>query len=610
MSESEVDIGEELEEVMTTEEFFNNLIVHFNNNTSVSSETLADKVNETIDDFENQIELFGKRILIKTKDENKKGFYLKVFEIKNSSIRDLFIKRSSDTPLYSPKKLHLWFFKLDDVLVIMPETAREIVWELFDNKEALKSGIGDKKILIINDYAGVVYNNSAGKIASILYSINLFNELCGGSDDIKKFIESKADDINEGLITEISCNANYIYGGSSPFMDEPVKDLIYEFKFVYSQLLSSSTPNFSTSAKSGHPIDTFIVGPGNYEQFIDLGTIDRSALMSTCSFINGIRHVTRVYKNTFLGTCIGFEIENCRVVIIENNLNIKSLADTFAMFLSRFSKEVKYQDIVDYDYSAYKNAMGKIGEKITNIAKEASKFTIIQKKSEYENFCKQLDDIMAKLTNAKCNMKRLSYEMELLEKGEVDEDFIHSRVKLLDTHDKIKYVNVNQIENSNSTYDFDIIAFTNNIYAKVDGYWYDIGTFYIVIKVRDAGSSGMSYSLRMYNTKHLMKGYWGYCHAPHVDTRGVPCEGDLTVSISDALSAMDIASAIIICVNFLSSVNTRDAAGKYYERWPLVPEEEVKMRQNPGLDQNLAGADDLTKHVNALRKAFRNKAQA
>ena len=109
----------------------------------------------------------------------------------------------------------------------------------------------------------------------------------------------------------------------------------------------------------------------------------------------------------------------------------------------------------------------------------------------------------------------------------------------------------------------------------------------------------------MNNTKHLVNAFWSPSHAPHVDSGGFPCEGDLTMSISDALSSMDIASAIIMCVNFLSSVNIKDSAGKHYAKWPKVPESEVKILRNPGYDQKIAGLEVLNEKVDALRSAFK-----
>ena len=76
-------------------------------------------------------------------------------------------------------------------------------------------------------------------------------------------------------------------------------------------------------------------------------------------------------------------------------------------------------------------------------------------------------------------------------------------------------------------------------------------------------------SLVFHNLTHRIKGYQDDMNAPHVFADGRPCLGSLNETVGALMGSYEWSALIQVCIAFLESVNTEDAAGRHVHKWPL-----------------------------------------
>ena len=110
-----------------------------------------------------------------------------------------------------------------------------------------------------------------------------------------------------------------------------------------------------------------------------------------------------------------------------------------------------------------------------------------------------------------------------------------------------------------------ISVFTDRIYCDHDGRRYDIGDFRIEVYMD--GSNG---GVRMFNLTRQVSAHSSGMHAPHVFRDGNPCLGNLKEAIPQYIGEYEYSVVVMLCVQYLQSVNVNDDAGKYISQWPVV----------------------------------------
>jgi len=125
----------------------------------------------------------------------------------------------------------------------------------------------------------------------------------------------------------------------------------------------------------------------------------------------------------------------------------------------------------------------------------------------------------------------------------------------------------------------------------------------------DSSKGTLRYKLKIFNTKHTIDAFWGESQHPHVNSEGNPCQGDAVTSITDALASYDFAAVVLICVNYVSSFNPNDPAGRSITAWPTVPESVVY--DNSAADVSIIDTERFMaarkSESNALQNAFANR---
>lgn len=140
-----------------------------------------------------------------------------------------------------------------------------------------------------------------------------------------------------------------------------------------------------------------------------------------------------------------------------------------------------------------------------------------------------------------------------------------------EAHERIRR-EVRLIRKNENVTDFSVVGdsmmfSTNMMSFIVDGEKYNVGCFDVAVNL-------LTSNVRFANTTQLISGgYQRRMHAPHVFSNGEACFGNISVSVTELISNGELASVVDLLCAFLSSVNTSDAAGKYYDLWPLAGDE-------------------------------------
>lgn len=110
-----------------------------------------------------------------------------------------------------------------------------------------------------------------------------------------------------------------------------------------------------------------------------------------------------------------------------------------------------------------------------------------------------------------------------------------------------------------------ITVFTDRMYVEHNGQTYDIGDFRIEIDTQ-----GRNGCVKMFNLTRQVNAYKSGMQAPHVFPEGNPCLGNLSEAIPQYIGEYEYSVVVMLCIQYLQSVNTSDPAGKYIEKWPVV----------------------------------------
>jgi len=98
-----------------------------------------------------------------------------------------------------------------------------------------------------------------------------------------------------------------------------------------------------------------------------------------------------------------------------------------------------------------------------------------------------------------------------------------------------------------------------------NGKMYELGEYRIEFSL-----DGSDTIVRMYNVTRAVDAYERGMQAPHVFSDGRPCLGNMDEVLPELIGAYEISAATTVTIDFLSTVNDSDGAGRFVVKWPLV----------------------------------------
>lgn len=141
------------------------------------------------------------------------------------------------------------------------------------------------------------------------------------------------------------------------------------------------------------------------------------------------------------------------------------------------------------------------------------------------------------------------------------------------THPKIQKLEINKINSA-------ITINTKTIYCHEhrEDNWYEIGAFKITIRLT-------SETIRYYNKTRRRDACGGNMHAPHIFNDGHACWGPaFKEQLKQLFKNRQLLLLIYEVLRFPEYVDTKDSAGAYIKKWPLVttdqlpPEDKVRLQ--------------------------------
>jgi len=335
-----------------------------------------------------------------------------------------------------------------------------------------------------------------------------------------------------------------------------------------------------------------------------------------------INSISKVYKDLITDVVYGIEIVDQELHIIICSFGDGTSTMQFHGVMKSIIEQVSLSDKpLDEVYAMlgdkYKHAFDRFSAVSEYSLRYGIQGGLEQRRNEYNVLYKDIERLITELSYLKTRTNQINREIELLSKGEHGVNF-GAKIDLVKRNPKIKMVTFT-LDGNPIDDDFDplkasgkveINIFTNNIYIHHQDEWYDIGTFHISLQMTPDSSKGtLRYKLKIFNTKHTIDAFWGESQHPHVNSEGNPCQGDAVTSITDALASYDFAAVVLICVNYVSSFNPNDPAGRSITAWPTVPESVVY--DNSAADVSIIDTERFMaarkSESNALQNAFANR---
>lgn len=201
------------------------------------------------------------------------------------------------------------------------------------------------------------------------------------------------------------------------------------------------------------------------------------------------------------------------------------------------------------------------------LVKQFKKQMIKQKKQQIEQDREQakryedaIDEYKRKIKQLYDNLIRLRNQIETEEKNleNINQKLI-ADLDLIVQHPKVSDLHIK---------DNEFIVYVPNVYAyDDDDNRYYIGNCRIEINLYNA-------DVRFFGD-NPRKSYWtSHDPHPHVNgSDGTACLGNVSSTIAELASRNEIYALTLVCIDFLESVNTEDAAGRNIRNWDMVDEE-------------------------------------
>ena len=112
-----------------------------------------------------------------------------------------------------------------------------------------------------------------------------------------------------------------------------------------------------------------------------------------------------------------------------------------------------------------------------------------------------------------------------------------------------------------------INVLTGPIYIEYHNKVYDIGKFHITLSINPR-----SFLVKMKNVTRSLR---GTAH-PHVYDNGQPCLGNIQECLPNMIGEYQFGAAVLVCIQFLKSVNEDGGHYSKIEHWPLKEAEEKR----------------------------------
>lgn len=269
-------------------------------------------------------------------------------------------------------------------------------------------------------------------------------------------------------------------------------------------------------------------------------------------------------------------------LIPQNVENIKIFQTIQKELVDRLLRKISFLEIIKRDAIYHKSLIDDNMEDYVKFAIATNSSILEELKERYKEAKESYEDHLQKALESGKLLQKYADQIESFDEiGHFERERTRAIKNFQDTMNLSK---VSSIFVKNKT----VHVYTHNLYAmdQRTKKWHDIGTFHISLGMQ-SNTYSPSESLRIKNTKHQIHGLEESMEAPHVFPTGLPCHGNLLYGMTQAYKKRDLFQLILQIIGFLESANTDDAAGKFVNKWPEVPEEVAKINEKYELEKQI-----------------------
>lgn len=279
-----------------------------------------------------------------------------------------------------------------------------------------------------------------------------------------------------------------------------------------------------------------------------------------------------VYRDHATNLIYCLQIKNVLIFTIptssRSSMNGQFYEKLFQIFHMRYLKMFTRDELIKFDKEYLSDRRAVDEQEFVECIIDSGMEHISKLKTEFNNYHAAYLEYMQKALEY---AKKMQQTMDLIDS--FDENKHVDRLRKMAREAYEKTYGISKVLSITTTGQV-VNIFTKNLYCyeQTSGKYYDIGTFQIIIGMYSS-SYNESETVRIINTKHLIKGYKENMNAPHVFDDGHLCHGNLLSQVIDAYKSRDLFSLAFSLIVFLESVNIADGAGRYITCWPEVTKE-------------------------------------
>jgi hypothetical protein len=252
---------------------------------------------------------------------------------------------------------------------------------------------------------------------------------------------------------------------------------------------------------------------------------------------------------------------------IQNSNELNILFDIFAEYnetrtaifmeiMNKVNEAVFKQKAARYSWKYTADKAGLMRNLVSDL-RTSKERTLAQDKAKCRELENRINDIRAELKQIfdRLTAKRNAIEVDEATLGSIEKN-VAGDLDALVANPKVTDV---QIKDGKYT------VHTCPIYAYDEkNRRYYIGNCWLDINMNNA-------EVKFYSD-NPRRGFWGMDYHPHVSNNGNACLGNASATIAELCSQQQLYALVMVCIDYLESVNIQDAAGRRVTAWDKVNE--------------------------------------
>lgn len=234
------------------------------------------------------------------------------------------------------------------------------------------------------------------------------------------------------------------------------------------------------------------------------------------------------------------------------------IKSTFDYIMSQYHELVVKPILVQHSWK-FTQDKASLTERFVNKIKETKSHELREDRRRLERWEHEIRDYTSAIKSAWDNVLRTRQNLENADKliSEAETRLLGD-LDLIVAHPKVTDLQIK---------DGKFMVFTDDIYCHHDktGDRYYMGKYRIELQPERT-------SVKWFNLNNARNGYFsgGKNQHPHINAQGEACMGNISATLAELSSRMELYALVLMAIDFVESVNTSDVAGRKITNWDKV----------------------------------------